>query len=157
MEQDKVNKLSDVRKNVWDEDSGGLKPTGKPKKKMSFGQWWDAARPTKTIVFWSWIGSIVLTMVIGFAWGGWVTGGTAQTMAEVMAADAVSQRLAPICVSQFNQDPQKAQKLIEFNTVRNYQRDDYIKEQGWATMPGEDQPDNKVADACAKLLVEINQ
>jgi hypothetical protein len=46
---------------------------------------------------------------------------------------------------------------MEFNEVKNYQRDDYVKEQGWATMPGEDEPDRQVADACAKLLVQINQ
>jgi hypothetical protein len=103
------------------------------------------------------MGAIVLTMIVGFSWGGWVTGGTAQKMGETMAQDAVVQRLAPICVLQFKQDPEKAQKFIEFNETRNYQRDDYVKEQGWATMPGEDQPDSKVADACAKLLVEVNQ
>ena len=45
------------------------------KRKVSFKEWWSDARPTKTAVFWSWIASIVLTMIIGFAWGGWVTGG----------------------------------------------------------------------------------
>jgi hypothetical protein len=38
-----------------------------------------------------------------------------------------------------------------------YQRDDYVIEQGWATMPGEEKPDSKVADACAKLLMQIGQ
>ena len=126
-------------------------------KKVSYRQRWDKARASKKVVFWAIIGAIILTMIVGFNWGGWVTGSTAQKMGVAMAQDAVVQRLAPICVVQFNQDPQKAQKLIEFNGVKNYQRDDYVKEQGWATMPGEDQPDSKVADACAKLLVEINQ
>ena len=145
MEQDKVSKLSDVGKNVDQE------------KKVSYRQRWDKARATKKGVFWVIIGSIVLTMIVGFNWGGWVTGGTAQNRGETMADDAVVQRLAPICVFQFNQDPDNAQKLMEFNEVKNYQRDDYVKDQGWATMPGEDQPDRKVADACAKLLVQINQ
>jgi len=39
----------------------------RPKEKVSFRQWWDEARPTKTVVFWSWVGSAVLTMIIGFA------------------------------------------------------------------------------------------
>lgn len=157
MEQDKVSKLSDVEKNVWDEDSGGKRTQEQKMKKASFGQWWGEARPTKTIVFWSWVASIVLTMIIGFAWGGWVTGGTAERMAEVMAADAVSHRLVPICVDQFNQDPDKDQKLIELKEIQSYQRDDYVKEQGWATIPGEDEPDGKVAVECAKLLVLINE
>jgi hypothetical protein len=157
MEQDKVTKLSDVKKNVWDEDSGGKRTMEQKKKKVSFGQWWEEARPTKTVVFWSWIASIILTMIIGFAWGGWVTGGTAQKMAETMAGNAVVQRLAPICVVQFNQDPEKDQKLIELQEARAYQRDDYVKDQGWATMPGEEEPDSKVADECAKLLMLINE
>ncbi|MFC1976057.1 hypothetical protein ACFLXQ_06640 [Chloroflexota bacterium] len=126
-------------------------------KKVSLKQRWDKARATKTVFFWAVIGAIVLTMIVGFNWGGWVTGGTAQEMGEKMAQDAVVQRLASICALQFNQDPEKAQKLIEFNGARIYQKDDYVKEQGWATMPGEDQPDRKVADACAKLLVQISQ
>ena len=157
MEQDKVNKTSDVGKNVWDEDSDRRGKMEQKQKKVSFREWWDEARPTKTIVFWSWVGSIVLTMIIGFAWGGWVTGGTAQKMAEVMAADAVSQRLVPICVDQFNQDPAKEQKLVELQGTKSYDRDDYVKTQGWATIPGEDEPDSKVAVECARLLVLINQ
>ena len=156
MEQDKVSKLSDVGKNVWAEDGDGRKKV-EQEKKVSYRQRWDKARATKKVVFWAIMGAIVLTMIVGFSWGGWVTGGTAQKMGETMAQDAVVQRLAPICVLQFKQDPEKAQKFIEFNETRNYQRDDYVKEQGWATMPGEEKPDNKVADACAKLLVQINQ
>ena len=60
-------------------------------------------------------------------------------MAKVIAEDAVVRRLAPICVVRFKQDPGKDQKL-----------------EGWATMPGEQAPDGKVADECAKLLVRIS-
>jgi hypothetical protein len=74
------------------------------KKKLSFKKWWSQARPTKTAVFWSWIASIALTMIIGFAWGGWVTGATSRKMAETVAGDAVAERLAEICIVQFNQD-----------------------------------------------------
>jgi hypothetical protein len=156
MEQDKVSKLSDAGKNVWAEDGERSKKV-EQEKKVSARQRWDKARATKKVVFWAILGAIVLTMIVGFSWGGWVTGGTAQAMGETMADDAVVQRLAPICVFQFNQDPDKAQKLMEFNEAKYYQKDDYVKEQGWATMPGEDQPDRQVAEACASLLEEINQ
>jgi hypothetical protein len=156
MEQDKVSKLSDVGKNVWDEDGDGRKKV-EQEKKVSYRQRWDKARATKKVVFWAIIGAIVLTMIVGFNWGGWVTGGTAQKMGEAMAQDAVVQRLAPICVVQYNQDLGKIQKLRELKAAKAYQRDDYVREQGWATMPGEEEPDRKVADACAKLLVQLNQ
>ena len=126
------------------------------KKKVSFRKWWQEARPTKTVVFWSWIVSIILTMIIGFTWGGWVTGRTARTMAEDMAEDAVIDRLAPICVAQFNQDPEKDQKLEELKETGSYQRRTYVQDQGWATMPGEEEPDRKVVDECVRLLMLIN-
>ena len=156
MEQDKVSKLSDAGKNVRDEDGDRSKKV-EQETKVSYRQRWDKARAAKKVVFWAIIGAIVLTMIVGFNWGGWVTGGTAQKMGKTMAQDAVVQRLAPICVVQFNQDPGKAQKLIEFNEVKKHERDDYVREQGWATMPGEADPDRMVADACVKQLVQLNQ
>jgi hypothetical protein len=71
-----------------------------------------------------------------------------------MTTDAVTQRLSTICVGQYSQDPQKGEKLTALKDSQTYQRDDYVKEQGWATMPGEGKPDNKVADNCAKLIVQ---
>jgi hypothetical protein len=103
------------------------------------------------------VASIVLTIIIGFAWGGWVTGGTAREMAKVIAENAVVQRLAPICVTQFNQDPGKDQKLTELKATSAWQRSDYVEKQGWATMPGEEKPDSLVADECVKLLMLISQ
>ena len=83
-----------------------------------------------------------------------MTGGSAQRMAENASQSAVVERLAPICVLQFNQDPQKDQKLVEFKElISSYQRSQYIEEQGWATMPGEANPDNKVAAECAQRIM----
>jgi hypothetical protein len=127
------------------------------KKKVSFSQRWREAQPTKKVLFWSCVASIILTMIVGFAWGGWVTGGTAQKMARKMADEAVVKRLAPICVVQFNQDIVKEQKLSELKEMSNWSRRDYVQKQGWATMPGEENPDRKVADACANLLMQISQ
>jgi hypothetical protein len=153
LNQDKVSKLSDVEKKVWGEDSSPGSKYVRPVYKESYGDRWSKTRPTKTIVFWSAVALIILTIILGFTWGGWVTGGSAQRMSD----DAVVQRLAPICVGQFDQDPGKALKLEELKKMSSYQRDDYVKEQGWATMPGEAQPNSKVADACAKLLILNSQ
>jgi len=116
-------------------------------------QRWDEARPTKTLVFWSWVGSVVLTMIIGFAWGGWVTGGTARSMAATMAEDAVVKRLAPVCVIRFKQEAGTDQKLKELKETSGWQRGEYVEKQGWATMPGEEKPDSKIAEECARLLM----
>jgi hypothetical protein len=92
-------------------------------------------------------------MIIGFNWGGWVTGGTARTTAEGMAQDAVVKRLAPTCVLQSGQDPANAVKLVALKEESAWQRGAYVGKQGWATMPGEQEPDRRVADACAMLLM----
>jgi hypothetical protein len=126
-------------------------------EKVSLRRRWDEARATKRVVFGFAVAAIVLTLVVGFNWGGWVTGGSARDTAVQSGKDAVILRLAPICVYQFNQDLEKDQKLTELKEKSAYQRDDYVMEQGWATIPGEEKPDNKVADACAKLLVQIGQ
>jgi hypothetical protein len=120
---------------------------------LSVGQRWGDARPTKTVTFWCCVASAVLTMVIGFGWGGWVTGGTARQTAEAMARDAVVQRLAPICVVQSGRDPARSQKLVVLKDESSWQRGEYVGKQGWATMPGEQEPDRRVAEACAVLLV----
>jgi hypothetical protein len=129
---------------------------GEQKPKLSLRQRWDEARPTKTIVFWSWVASVVLTMIIGFAWGGWVTGGTARSMAETMAEEAVVKRLAPMCVVQFKRGPGNEQKLQELAKTESWQRSEYVEKQGWATMPGEDKADSKVASECARLLMLVS-
>ena len=114
---------------------------------------WEKIKPT---LFGAVGGGIVLA-IIGFSWGGWVTGSTAQKMAEQMAEDAVVGRLAPICVEQYNQVSEKDEKLKELKETNSWQRDDYVEKQGWATMPGENEADNKVAKKCAELLVELGQ
>ena len=126
-------------------------------RKKSVGERWSDFRPTKTVVFWSLLGSIVLTMIVGFAWGGWVTGGTAQKLGEKMAEDAVVKRLAPICVLQFNRDPGKSGKLKELKEAGTWQKGEYVEKQGWATMPGEEKPDSAVASECGSLLLLVSK
>jgi len=101
------------------------------------------------------IGGAIVLAIVGFEWGGWVTSGTAREMAEEMASEAVVNRLTPICVAQFNQDPQKNQKLKELKKKDFWDRRQYVEKQGWATMPSEKKPDSKVADECTKQLMEI--
>jgi hypothetical protein len=134
-----------------DQDKGDKRM--EQQKTLSMGQRWREAQPTKTMTFWACIASVVFTMIVGFAWGGWVTGGTAQKMADTRADDAVTKRLAPICVVQFQRDPGKVQKLVALQGTDSWQRDGYVEKQGWATMPGEEKSDSKVAEACAQLLV----
>ena len=102
---------------------------------------------------WGAIGGAIVLAIVGFAWGGWVLGGTAQNMAEELAQNAVVARLAPICVEQFNQDSEKDQKLKKLKETDSWKRRDYVEKQGWATMPGEKEADSTVAAECVELLL----
>jgi hypothetical protein len=124
--------------------------------KPSLGERWRDSQPTKTALFWACLASIILTVVVGFTWGGWVSASSAQKTAQTMAKDAVVQRLAPICVAQFDRDPDKVLKLDELTELTSYQRARYVQDQGWATISGEENPDRKVADACTDLLMEMS-
>ena len=92
--------------------------------------------------------------IIAFKSGGVVISGTAQKMAEEAAEVAVVGRLAPICVVRFNQDSKKDQKLKEMQKKDSWLRGAYVAKQGWATMPGEKKPDDRVAQKCSVLLVQ---
>jgi len=131
--------------------------TVQPPKPLTTRQRWDAYRPSKMVLLWSIVGAVALTMLIGFTWGGWMTTANAQKVAVTSASNAVIGRLAPICVAQFNLDPEKDQKLVALREANTYDRAKYVSDQSWATMSGDEQPDRKVADACVKLLMEIEQ
>lgn len=92
-------------------------------------------------------GAVVLA-IVGFNWGGWVTGGDADEMAQT----AVVERLVPICVGQFNMDADKVGKLVELKKIDSWQRGDFVAKQGWATMPGSKEADSVVARSCADKI-----
>ena len=102
------------------------------------------------------IGAIALLIVV--FWTGWVvTSNKAESQGEQMAADAVVEALAPICVEQFAKDPNKVERLEALKEKSSYQRDDYVEEIGWATMPAAESPVRGVADACAKRILELEE
>ena len=105
---------------------------------------------------WSAIGGAIVLAIVGFSWGGWVTGGTAQKMAAEMTSAAMVDRLTPLCLVRFNQDPEKEQKLEALKNTRSWQRKDYVEKQGWATLSGETKPDSPVATECANRILQIS-
>ena len=86
-----------------------------------------------------------------------MTSASAQNLADASAKSAVVERLAPMCVAQFNADPDKEQKLLTFQAGSSYERTKYVTDQGWATLPGETKPTSQVASACADLLMQTGQ
>jgi hypothetical protein len=93
-------------------------------------------------------GAIAVT-VIGFNWGGWVTGGTARQMATDQSRTEVVTALTSICLDQSKRDPQLAERSALLKAASSYERGDLVMKNGWATMPGTTEANRSVAIACA--------
>ena len=108
----------------------------------------------KPFVWGSVVGSVVLLIVI-FSAGWVVTSSSAKAQAHEIATSAVVDRLAPISVQQFMQDPNREARLKELRALDSWNRAGYVKDQGWAIMPGDKESDYNVANECAIRLVKL--
>ncbi|SHH35043.1 hypothetical protein [Marivita hallyeonensis] len=90
--------------------------------------------------------------IIGFTWGGWVTGGTAHDRAMSMSHNDVVAAMVPVCLDVARTDPNRAAKIAAIREAPTYQRRTALMEAGWATMPGAEAPDRDIAQACLASL-----
>lgn len=102
---------------------------------------------------WGVLGGAVAALVIGFGFGGWVTGKGAATMvareAERTEA-AVVEALTPRCVARAEKEPGQVQ-LMRGESM--WQRDDFVIEAGWVEAVSEDYR-TPVARECAEVLMK---
>jgi alpha/beta superfamily hydrolase len=112
--------------------------------------------PNVKPALWGAAGGAVALAILGFTWGGWVTSSTATAMADKQATIEVAKVLAPVCLSQFNQQRDAAAKLAELKGIKSlYEQASYIEKSGAATMPGSDKMAKGVSQACAELLTKV--
>src|SRR5919109_282106 len=104
---------------------------------------------------WGAVGGAIALAVIGFNWGGWVTGGKAEIMAKQRANTAVVAALAPICVDNFRRAPDATAQQAALNKASFWERTSFVEKHGWATMPGSSSPDSDVARACAERISNL--
>ena len=97
------------------------------------------------------IGATTLA-VVGFAWGGWVTGTKAEAMASDRANSEVVGALLPFCIAQSRSDPDSGLILAKLKETSAYMRADVLMQAGWATAPGEAKGNRALARACAASL-----
>jgi hypothetical protein len=121
----------------------------------SLVQRWEEYRPAKAAVFWTFVTGIVLTLVVGFNWGGWVTGGTAREMSQTAAEDARAELVADVCVERFMNAADASAQLATLRETSSWQRDIFIADGGWATLVGMDKPVREAADLCAERLMDM--
>lgn len=118
-------------------------------------QRWEGYRPSKVLWFWSCIGVVILTIVVGFWAGGWTTGGTAQKMARDAADEARAELVANACIKNFTNGSDFQSRLTAFKTVDAWKRADVLEEKGWVTLAGMGKPLAAAAKLCADELAKI--
>jgi len=103
---------------------------------------------------WGIAGGAVALAILGFTWGGWVTGGTAESNAATRASTAVVAALAPVCAEKFKNTGDAAANLTALKKTDSWSQGDFVEKGGWATLPGANPPTQvtAVARACATLL-----
>ena len=94
----------------------------------------------------------VATIVVGFSWGGWSLGSTADTMAKQRSELAVVAALAPVCADKFRALPDAEAKKVALSKVDSWKRRDEIPKE-FVTLPGESYPNSALVKACYALLV----
>jgi len=105
---------------------------------------------------WGAVGGAAALALIGFTFGGWVTGSTAAELARQRADKAVVAVLAPICVEKFRQAPNADENLGRLKDKSyDWDKGTYVSKGGWATLPGNPEPYLGVAQACADMLSKL--
>jgi hypothetical protein len=93
----------------------------------------------------------VATMVVGFTWGGWSLGSTADKMAKERSDLAVVAALAPVCADKFRALPDAEAKTVALSKAESWKRgEEFPKE--FVTLPGETYRSSALVNACYALL-----
>ncbi len=93
----------------------------------------------------------VATMVVGFCWGGWSLGSTADKMAKEQSHLAVVAALAPVCADKFRALPDAEAKTVALSKVDLWKRAAEFPQE-IVTLPGETYPSSALVAACYALL-----
>ena len=95
---------------------------------------------------------IVATVVVGFGWGGWSLGSTANKMANERSELAVIAALAPVCAAKFRALPDAEAKTVALSKVNSWKRSEEFPKE-FVTLPGETYPSSALVYACSTLLL----
>jgi hypothetical protein len=94
----------------------------------------------------------IATIVVGFYWGGWSLGSTADKMAKQRSELAVIAALAPVCADKFRALPDAEAKKVALSKIDSWKRRDAFPKE-FVTLPGESYASSGLVDACYTLLL----
>jgi hypothetical protein len=130
-------------------------------QKRTLSQRFDDYQASKAVLFWACAGSVVVATIVGFSWGGWVTGGSAQEMADDSAAQARQELAAVVCVDRFMAAPDAGVQLTALQEIASPRaQGKFVEDGGWAIIVPASSPtdfkaradDRKAAGLCAEEL-----
>jgi pimeloyl-ACP methyl ester carboxylesterase len=102
-------------------------------QKRTLSRRFDDYQASKTVLFWACAGSVIAAIIVGFSWGGWVTGGTAQELAEDSAAQARQELAAVVCVDRFMAAPDAGVQLTALHEMTSARaQGKFVEDGGWA-------------------------
>jgi len=113
----------------------------------------EISRETRAAVkpaCWGAVGGAIALAIIGFTWGGWVTGGTAKNMASAAATNGQQSVLVPLCVAQFMTTDGAVSKI---KATPTYNHDDIVRE--FVKKVVDTPMDYSLARACAAAVDEV--
>jgi hypothetical protein len=96
------------------------------------------------------IGGAIAAVVVGFAWGGWVTSGKAGVMAADSAEAAIVLAFTPLCVARAEQQPDQIELLKKQSGSSH---SDFVIKAGWVSNVTEKYR-SEVARVCGTTIVE---
>ena len=109
-------------------------------------------KDTKPMIWGAVVGAAACA-ILGFTWGGWVTGSTARKDAGVAAHNATVVALAPFCAERFRAQGDAPAKMAELAKASTWERTTVVEKSGFAVMPGTKSNDSDIARACVDILL----
>jgi hypothetical protein len=115
------------------------------------------AKTSKKLFFAGVVTGAIIAPIVLFSAGWIVTSGASNAAVKDSAREAVVESLAPICVTQFSKSDGHAGQLAKLKALSRWDRPDFVRQNGWATMPGADSANGLVASECARRLVAMDK
>ena len=99
------------------------------------------------------VAGALLTMLLGFTLGGWVTKSKSESTARNQSNLAVIAALAPICLNNFKASTNSQQQRAQLKETDDWKHAEFVNSAGWAKIPGVKEVRSGLANRCAKLIL----
>jgi hypothetical protein len=119
------------------------------KSKVKFMEISKETRAAVKPACWGAVGGAIALAIIGFTWGGWVTGGAAKNMVSAATTNGQQSVLVPLCVAQFMTTDGA---VVKIKATPAYNHDDVVRE--FVKKVVDTPMDYSLARACAAAVDE---